>query len=111
MLGVVSQAGNEVSHLRVGDAVWFVVPHCVQGSLSSYIVLDQDHVRPLPPGLSFEAGATLPYVGMVCWDLLVNMASLGPFPSSRGTKYQVKYVQHFLLLIPDVEYLNSCNGT
>ena len=84
MPGVISETGCEVTGLKAGDKVWFVVPPCVQGSLSSYLVLDQDHVRPLPAGLSFEAGATLPYVGMVCWDLLVNMASLGPFPSSRG---------------------------
>ena len=32
----------------------------------------------------FEGGATLPYVGMVCWDLLVSLGGLGPYPSSRG---------------------------
>ena len=70
--------------LKEGDRVWFVVPYCVQGSLSTLLVLDQDHVRLLPPCLTYEAGATLPYVGMVSWDLLVTMAGLGPHPTSRG---------------------------
>jgi len=82
--GVISQVGCEVTGLREGDKVWFVVPHCVQGSLASFLVLDQSHVRPLPPSLTYEAGATLPYVGMVCWDLLVTMANLGPRPASKG---------------------------
>ena len=82
--GVISEVGREVTHLKEGDKVWFVVPHCVQGSLSTYLVLDQSHVRPLPAGLSYEAGATLPYVSMVAMDLLVTLAKLGPNPSSKG---------------------------
>ena len=106
--GVISQVGSEVTDLKVGHKVWFVVPHCVQGSLSSYLVLDKQHVRPLPAGLSFEAGATLPYVGMVCWDLLVNMANLGPYPASRGIISTIllqisSKIQDFLFLFPDVK--------
>ena len=84
--------GSDVTGLKVGDCVWFVVPHCVQGSLSSFLVLDSQHVRQLPSGLSFEAGATLPYVGMVCWDLLVTMAKLGPYPETRGTNIPACYI-------------------
>ena len=76
--GVVSEVGQEVHDLKPGDKVWFVVPYCVQGSLSNYLVLEREYVRPLPPGLSFEAGATLPYCGMVVWDMLVTMGGLGP---------------------------------
>jgi len=82
--GVISDIGKEVNNLKVGDKVWFVVPYCVQGSLSNYLVLDKEYVRPLPPGLSFEAGATLPYCGMVVWDMLVSMGGLGPAPETKG---------------------------
>jgi len=81
--GVISEIGKDVIDLKVGDNVWFVVPYCVQGSLSNYLVLEKEYVRPLPPGLSFEAGATLPYCGMVVWDMLVSMGGLGPYPESK----------------------------
>ena len=76
--------GSSVDNLREGDRVWFVVPYCVQGSLSNYLVLDKEFVRKMPDELSFEGGATLPYVGMVCWDMLVTLGGLGPYPSSQG---------------------------
>ena len=41
-------------------------------------------MRPLPTSLSFEAGATLPYCGMVVWDMLVSMGGLGPNQESKG---------------------------
>jgi len=84
--GVVSEVGQEVHDLKPGDKVWFVVPYCVQGSLSNYLVLEREYVRPLPPGLSFEAGATLPYCGMVVWDMLVTMGGLGPSDNASKGK-------------------------
>ena len=50
----------------------------MQGSLAPWLVLDQALVRPLPAPLSFEGGATLPYVGMVAWDMLVTLGDIGP---------------------------------
>jgi len=82
--GVISEVGKEVHNFKVGDKVWFVVPYCVQGSLSNYLVLEREYVRPLPTSLSFEAGATLPYCGMVVWDMLVSMGGLGPNQESKG---------------------------
>ena len=41
-------------------------------------------VRRLPDSLTFEGGATLPYSGMVVWDLLVTSGGLGPGPQSTG---------------------------
>lgn len=81
--GVVSQVGSEVHNLKVGDRVWFVVPYCVQGSLANFLVLDRDFVRLLPASVSFEGGATLPYSGMVAWDMLVTCGGLGPRTQSR----------------------------
>ena len=43
----------------------------------------------------FEGGATLPYVGMVCWDLLVSLGGLGPYPSSRGKTWIVKIIDKY----------------
>jgi len=82
--GLVSEVGSAVAGLRVGDRVWFVVPHCVQGALTKYIVLDSQYVRPLPARLSFEGGATLPYTGMAAWNMLVTAGGLGPGEGSCG---------------------------
>jgi len=82
--GVVKEVGGEVEGLKPGDRVWFVVPHCLQGSLSTLMVLDRQYVRPLPHSLSFEGGATLPYCGMLAWDMLVTAGGLGPEEKSRG---------------------------
>ena len=81
---MISEVGKEVQNFKVGDKVWFVVPYCVQGSLSNYLVLEREYVRPLPSSLSFEAGATLPYCGMVVWDMLVSMGGLGPSLETKG---------------------------
>ena len=76
--------GSDVHNLKVGDRVWFVVPYCIQGSLANFLVLDRDFVRPLPACVTFEGGATLPYSGMVSWDMLVTCGGLGPRTESRG---------------------------
>jgi len=34
--GLVSEIGSEVTGLEVGDRVWFVVPPCIQGSMSHF---------------------------------------------------------------------------
>lgn len=95
-LGVVSQVGSEVHNLKVGDNVWFNVPYCVQGSLANFLVLDRDFVRRLPASVSFEGGATLPYSGMVAWDMLVTCGGLGPSSESRGG-YLI-YIHDYILL-------------
>jgi len=81
--GVVQEVGSGVHHLSPGDKVWFIVPPCQQGSLSTYSILSSEYVRPLPASLSFEGGATLPHAGLVAWDLLVTSAGLGPYPASK----------------------------
>ena len=47
--GVIAGVGAEVTDLKEGDKVWFVVPACLQGSLSTFLVLDQTHVRETVP--------------------------------------------------------------
>ncbi|XP_023343617.1 reticulon-4-interacting protein 1, mitochondrial isoform X2 [Eurytemora carolleeae] len=47
--GVVSEVGSDVHNLAPGDRVWFIVPPCYQGSLSSFILLSSEYIRPLSP--------------------------------------------------------------
>lgn len=42
------------------------------------ITLSTNYVRPMPSSLSFEAAATLPYVSMVVWELLVKHGGVIP---------------------------------
>lgn len=50
----------------------------LQGSLGNLISLSTYYVRPMPSSLSFEAAATMPYVSMVVWELLVNNGGVVP---------------------------------
>ena len=98
--------GSEVHNLKVGDRVWFVVPYCVQGSLANFLVLDRDFVRLLPASVSFEGGATLPYSGMVAWDMLVTCGGLGPRTQSRGLIFpslNMNFTRDGLLIKPTDE--------
>ena len=63
---------------RIYRSPYLLHAGCMQGSLAPWLVLDQALVRPLPAPLSFEGGATLPYVGMVAWDMLVTLGDIGP---------------------------------
>jgi len=84
--GIVREVGRGVHNLAPGDRVWFVVPPCHQGSLSTYTILPSDYIRILPASLTFETGATLPHTGLMAWDLLVKSGGLGPYPASVGKK-------------------------
>ncbi|MEU8818958.1 alcohol dehydrogenase catalytic domain-containing protein [Actinoplanes sp. NPDC048796] len=54
--GVVDAVGPDVPGPAVGDLVWV---WGAQGTAQEYVVLPRRHVVPLPPGVSFDVGASL----------------------------------------------------
>jgi acyl transferase domain-containing protein/acyl carrier protein len=71
--GVVVAVGENVSHLKVGDAV--MATHAI-GSLSSFVTVASDFVVLKPEALSFEAAATIPTAFLTAYYGLVKQAKL-----------------------------------
>ena len=54
LAGVVEAVGENVKHLKVGDAV---IASTMHGGFAEHCVADASKVAPLPPGMDFELGA------------------------------------------------------
>jgi NADPH:quinone reductase-like Zn-dependent oxidoreductase len=86
--GEVVSTGEKVTRFKTGNReagaffqVWkdgprsFLPPALgvpLDGVLAEYVALHEDGVVPLPPGLSFEEGATLPCAGVTAWNALMG---------------------------------------
>jgi NADPH:quinone reductase-like Zn-dependent oxidoreductase len=86
--GEVAAVGDKVTRFRAGDRVagtffqvWkdgprsFLPPALgvpLDGVLAEYVALHEDGAVLLPPGLSFEEGATLPCAGVTAWNALMG---------------------------------------
>ena len=85
--GEVAAIGPGVTRFQKGDRVagaffqvWFDGPPTrrhpalgipLDGALAEYLVLHEDGVVAIPPGLSFEEAATLPCAGVTAWNALM----------------------------------------
>jgi NADPH:quinone reductase-like Zn-dependent oxidoreductase len=85
--GEVAAVGPGVTRFQKGDRVagtffqvWFDGPASrrhpalgipLDGTLAEYIVLNEDGVVAIPPGLSLEEAATLPCAGVTAWNALM----------------------------------------
>jgi NADPH:quinone reductase-like Zn-dependent oxidoreductase len=92
--GEVSAIGAGVTRFRVGDQViasffqgWIDGPltypamstslgGAVEGVLAEYVVLSEEGLVKVPPGLSFEEAATLPCAGVTAWHALVESGGI-----------------------------------
>ena len=58
--GIVVQAGENVTHVKVGDAVFGKTAGSTPaGGIAQYALMDADRVCTMPDGLSFEEGCTI----------------------------------------------------
>jgi NADPH:quinone reductase-like Zn-dependent oxidoreductase len=92
--GEIVAVGPGVSRLKVGDRVagcfmqkWIggaideaaqasAMGGAIDGMLTELAVLEEDGAVVLPPGLSFEQGATLPCAAVTAWHALVEIGQL-----------------------------------
>ncbi|MCA9490227.1 MAG: SDR family NAD(P)-dependent oxidoreductase [Myxococcales bacterium] len=70
--GVIVAVGSKVTRFAVGDPVMAFAP----GGMAKLVTLDQRIVAPLPEGLSFEQGATIPLVFLTAWYALNDLAKM-----------------------------------
>lgn len=70
--GVVVSTGPEADRFRPGDEVIAFAP----ASFARHAVTSVSAVMPKPPGISFEAAATIPAAFFTAWHSLVDLAGL-----------------------------------
>jgi NADPH:quinone reductase-like Zn-dependent oxidoreductase len=100
--GVVVEVGEQVEHVKNGDAVCLYPPTgcgrcefcltgrdfmCIQlrvlgerleGTYAEYVKLPAENCFPIPEGLSFEEAAAFPLVSITVWRMLITNAQLKP---------------------------------
>jgi len=78
--GVITQTGEDVNHLRVGDEVYACAGGVrgTAGALAEYMLADADLVALKPKRLTMEEAAALPLVAITAWEGLVDRARVSP---------------------------------
>jgi acyl transferase domain-containing protein/acyl carrier protein len=71
--GVVCSAGEAVKHMKAGDAVLVAM---APGCMASHVTVPAQCVVPLPEGMSFIDGATLPIAVFTARHALIDLAGL-----------------------------------
>ncbi len=76
--GIVEAVGDGVTRLRVGDAVLGGAPITWSGAFADVVVAEAKGVVGKPAGLSFEAAAAVPTVGLTAYQALFRKGKLRP---------------------------------
>lgn len=61
--GAVRKVGSEVSHVKPGDQVIGET----QPAMQDYVLVESHQVMPLPQGIGYDIGCTLPVAGQTAW--------------------------------------------
>jgi NADPH:quinone reductase-like Zn-dependent oxidoreductase len=78
LAGVVVTAGAGVTRFTVGDEVYARPDKNRIGTFAELIAINEDDVAAKPATLSMEEAASIPLVGLTCWQALVERAHLQP---------------------------------
>jgi NADPH:quinone reductase-like Zn-dependent oxidoreductase len=76
--GVVVATGAGVTRFTAGDEVYARPDKNRIGTFAELIAINQDDVAPKPATLTMEEAASIPLVGLTCWQALVERANLQP---------------------------------
>ncbi|KAH7148435.1 chaperonin 10-like protein [Dactylonectria macrodidyma] len=68
--GVVTDVGEEVNGLKVGDEVYTRLPEVSRGAWSEYVKCDERYIALKPKNLSFSDAASLPLAGVTALQVL-----------------------------------------
>ncbi len=75
LAGVVTEVGNKVTHVKPGDRV-MGVPINNGGAYADYVVMEENALAIIQPGMSFHEAAALPTVGLTAWQSLFKYGKL-----------------------------------
>lgn len=74
--GEVTTVGDQVTHLKVGDAVYSRPDIVKNGSYAEYILVAADEVAIKPKSLSWQEAAGVPLAALTAWQSLYELAKL-----------------------------------
>ncbi|KAG1693096.1 hypothetical protein DVH05_023876 [Phytophthora capsici] len=74
--GDVVEVGKDVKRLKVGDAVYTMMPFSAFGTLGEYAVVDEELVATKPSNLSFDEAASVPLVALTAYQGMFDHAKL-----------------------------------
>lgn len=77
-VGTVARVGPDVTRVRVGEAVWGLMPNKAFGSLAESVVVPQERVSAAPGTLSAVEAAALPASGTTALHALTRRVRLEP---------------------------------
>jgi NADPH2:quinone reductase len=79
-VGIVEAVGAAITHLRVGDAVWYVDGGYPgnYGSYAEYKRLNGHYVAHIPTGVTFAQAAALPVAALTAWEAVFDKARIAP---------------------------------
>lgn len=78
LAGVVIEVGSRVTRFKPGDAIFASVFDLGLGSLAEFAVVPDRVAALKPPKLDFVQAASVPMVGLTCWQALQERAGLRP---------------------------------
>ena len=70
--GVIESIGSQVQKFKVGDEIYSRPDKTKIGTFSEYIATEESAASLKPNNLSFEEAASLPLVGLTCWQAFVE---------------------------------------
>ena len=74
--GVVTKVGPRAIKFKVGDEVYARPADHRIGTFAEYISINENDVSLKPKNLSMEEAASIPLVGLTCWQALIEKANL-----------------------------------
>ncbi|ETO77684.1 hypothetical protein F444_07129 [Phytophthora nicotianae P1976] len=74
--GEVVEAGSDVQNLKVGDAVYTMLPFTSFGTLAEYAVVSEEFVARKPSNLNFDEAAAVPLVAQTAYQGVFEHAKL-----------------------------------
>ena len=74
--GVVDATGKNVSHFKVGDAVFSRPDIKRNGTYAEYVAIREDELAHKPQTISHIEAATLPLAGIAAWEAIISTAKV-----------------------------------
>lgn len=74
--GVVVEAGEGVSDIKVGDKVYGDLSSSKFGGFAEYIATEEKHLAKMPEGMPFDIAASIPQAGMLAFQALYDFTEI-----------------------------------